>query len=169
MFPHVMKSWRKKFAACASATALSAMGLAAAVQAAEPDASVDAIKTATPIKHVIIIVGENRSFDHVFATYVPKNRGKFETSCPRKSSTPMALPGRGLPRRISTRSPQRRMTDTFSAARISRTRRSIARCPHLMSAASVRSLLMRPFLASRAAIPAWRRQINFCLPPAARA
>jgi phospholipase C len=25
----------------------------------------DALKTATPIKHVIIIVGENRSFDHL--------------------------------------------------------------------------------------------------------
>jgi phospholipase C len=29
-------------------------------------------QTATPIKHVIVIIGENRSFDHVFATYVPK-------------------------------------------------------------------------------------------------
>jgi phospholipase C len=29
--------------------------------------------TTTPIKHVIIIVGENRSFDHVFATYKPKH------------------------------------------------------------------------------------------------
>lgn len=29
-------------------------------------------ETATPIKHVIVIVGENRSFDHLFATYVPK-------------------------------------------------------------------------------------------------
>jgi len=29
--------------------------------------------TATPIKHVIVIIGENRSFDHVFATYVPKS------------------------------------------------------------------------------------------------
>jgi phospholipase C len=28
--------------------------------------------TATPIKHVIVIIGENRSFDHVFATYLPK-------------------------------------------------------------------------------------------------
>ena len=28
--------------------------------------------TVTPIKHVIVIVGENRSFDHLFATYVPK-------------------------------------------------------------------------------------------------
>jgi phospholipase C len=29
--------------------------------------------TQTPIKHVIVIIGENRSFDHVFATYVPKH------------------------------------------------------------------------------------------------
>src|SRR5260370_6862967 len=26
----------------------------------------------SPIKHVIVIVGENRSFDHIFATYKPK-------------------------------------------------------------------------------------------------
>lgn len=30
--------------------------------------------TATPIKHVIVLIGENRTFDHVFATYVPKSR-----------------------------------------------------------------------------------------------
>jgi phospholipase C len=29
--------------------------------------------TTTPIKHVIVIIGENHSFDNVFATYVPKN------------------------------------------------------------------------------------------------
>jgi phospholipase C len=29
-------------------------------------------ETQSPIKHVIVIIGENRSFDHVFATYVPK-------------------------------------------------------------------------------------------------
>ncbi|HEX4049671.1 MAG TPA: alkaline phosphatase family protein [Steroidobacteraceae bacterium] len=29
-------------------------------------------ETVTPIKHVIVIIGENRSFDHVFATYVPQ-------------------------------------------------------------------------------------------------
>ncbi len=28
--------------------------------------------TVTPIKHVIIIIGENRTFDHTFATYKPK-------------------------------------------------------------------------------------------------
>ena len=29
-------------------------------------------KTTSPIKHVIVIIGENRTFDHVFATYTPK-------------------------------------------------------------------------------------------------
>jgi phospholipase C len=28
--------------------------------------------TTTPIKHVIVIIGENRTFDHVYATYKPK-------------------------------------------------------------------------------------------------
>jgi phospholipase C len=31
----------------------------------------DSSQTTSPIKHVIIIIGENRSFDHVFATYEP--------------------------------------------------------------------------------------------------
>jgi len=31
-------------------------------------------ETRTPIKHVIVIIGENRTFDHIFATYVPKSR-----------------------------------------------------------------------------------------------
>ena len=30
-------------------------------------------QTRTPIKHVIVLIGENRTFDHLFATYVPKS------------------------------------------------------------------------------------------------
>ena len=30
-------------------------------------------KTASPIKHVVVIIGENRTFDHVFATYQPRH------------------------------------------------------------------------------------------------
>src|SRR5215831_8945387 len=33
----------------------------------------DQISTATPIKHVIVLIGENRTFDHVYGTYVPKH------------------------------------------------------------------------------------------------
>ncbi len=47
-----------------------ALALAAAAHAA-PLQPEDAA-TATPIKHVIVIIGENRSFDHLFATYQPR-------------------------------------------------------------------------------------------------
>jgi phospholipase C len=30
-------------------------------------------QTVTPIKHVIVIIGENRSFDHIFAAYTPQS------------------------------------------------------------------------------------------------
>jgi phospholipase C len=47
--------------------------------------------TLTPIKHLIIIIGENRSFDHVFATYKPVNKGEKVLNLLRKeSSMPMA-------------------------------------------------------------------------------
>jgi phospholipase C len=32
--------------------------------------------TTTPIKHVIVIIGENRTFDHLFATYQPVNKNE---------------------------------------------------------------------------------------------
>jgi phospholipase C len=32
--------------------------------------------TTSPIKHVIVIIGENRTFDHLFATYVPPDPGQ---------------------------------------------------------------------------------------------
>ncbi len=48
--------------------------LAGVAAAGNPSSFADN-NTATPIKHVIVIIGENRSFDHVFATYVPKQPG----------------------------------------------------------------------------------------------
>ena len=38
----------------------------------------DQPRTRTPIKHVIVIIGENRSFDHIFATYAPKDGQKID-------------------------------------------------------------------------------------------
>ncbi len=35
-------------------------------------------RTRTPIKHVLVIIGENRSFDHVFATYKPKGGQRID-------------------------------------------------------------------------------------------
>jgi phospholipase C len=63
----------RRTATCLALLASSAFVCAASSYAADPDKSVDKIPTASPIKHVIIIVGENRSFDHLFATYVPNH------------------------------------------------------------------------------------------------
>jgi phospholipase C len=43
--------------------------LAVSLQAKEKEGT----HTKSPIKHVIVLIGENRTFDHVFATYVPKS------------------------------------------------------------------------------------------------
>jgi phospholipase C len=56
------------------AVGASLVALIANLGAPLPAAAQDAIKTPTvsPIKHVIVIIGENRTFDHVFATYKPR-------------------------------------------------------------------------------------------------
>jgi phospholipase C len=49
--------------------------------------------TASPIKHVIVIVGENRSFDHLFATYVPKPGGTVNNLLSEGVVNPNGAPG----------------------------------------------------------------------------
>ena len=41
--------------------------------AVDPDKSADRVSTATPIKHVIVVLAENSSFDHVFGTFRPRD------------------------------------------------------------------------------------------------
>ena len=65
------RRWRE-LALSLPVSALLAFGTATSGHAADPDS----VPTASPIKHVVIIVGENRSFDHLFATYVPKTHGE---------------------------------------------------------------------------------------------
>ena len=53
------------FSGKAASTSVSA-------QTSTSASGVDQIVTTTPIKHIIYIVGENRSFDNIYATYQPK-------------------------------------------------------------------------------------------------
>jgi len=50
-------------------------------------------KTTSPIKHVIIIVGENRTFDHVFATYKPTHGQTVDNLLSRKIIKADGTPG----------------------------------------------------------------------------
>ena len=68
-------------AICAMAINSMAPITAAAQAVAETDAAAAPSgandgNTTTPIKHVIVIIGENRTFDHLFATYQPVNNGE---------------------------------------------------------------------------------------------
>lgn len=64
------KCWRGAQLACAS-VAVFQLTFAAPLMASAKAAEVAEGATDSPIKHVIVIVGENRSFDHLFATYEP--------------------------------------------------------------------------------------------------
>jgi hypothetical protein len=56
------RKWQAKATACLLMIAISLFGFGAPARAGDDqDNECDAIKTATPIKHVVIIVGENRS------------------------------------------------------------------------------------------------------------
>ena len=63
--------------------------------------------TASPIRHVIVIVGENRSFDHVFATYVPRAGQHVSNLLSRGIVNSDGTPGRN-----HAASAQRAATDT---------------------------------------------------------
>jgi phospholipase C len=53
-----------------------------------PVATAATVKTATPIKHIVIIFGENRSFDHYFGTYPSALNPKGEPQFHALSNTP---------------------------------------------------------------------------------
>ena len=56
-----------------AAVAVFQFTVGASLVSAAPPQEARSNETRTPIKHVIVIIGENRSFDHVFAAYVPKH------------------------------------------------------------------------------------------------
>ena len=72
MFQDVVSKYLRRLRlACIGVTVfqLSLGGALAPSAFAQEESSKSAV---TPIKHVIVIVGENRTFDHLFATYKPK-------------------------------------------------------------------------------------------------
>ncbi len=74
----IWKRWRAKAVCCTSILALCGFGYGATVHAASSPSTdaAAAFKTTSPIKHVIILIGENRSFDHYFGVYKPKGPGQ---------------------------------------------------------------------------------------------
>jgi phospholipase C len=66
--------------------------------------------TATPIRHVIVIIGENHSFGNVFATYQPPHGQHIGNLLSEWIVTRGGDPARSSPRRPSSRPPTQRST-----------------------------------------------------------
>src|SRR5205823_3219247 len=58
---------------CLCLTTAVGAGLSAVAFCDSALADDDSVKTDTPIKHVIVFIGENRTFDNIYATYQPKS------------------------------------------------------------------------------------------------
>jgi phospholipase C len=71
MLPRTLRGPWRRTAVGVTSIALMSCGLAAAEDHDADDAH--RMKTATPIKHVIVLIGENWSFDSIYATYKPKH------------------------------------------------------------------------------------------------
>ena len=72
--------WKRHALVQACVFALVAQSITPAFGATQDNSA----NTQTPIKHVIVIIGENRTFDHIFATYTPK-RGEHVSNLLSKS------------------------------------------------------------------------------------
>jgi hypothetical protein len=75
MLPGILNRnrWQRRAAAGTVLGALMSGGLAAAADAAHR------VTTDTPINHLIVFIGENRTFDHIFATYQPSKVNRSPT------------------------------------------------------------------------------------------
>jgi phospholipase C len=63
-------TWRHRVVVCASLAAMILLPLSTPAQPGNGGDDNNKPKTATPVQHLIVLIGENRSFDNLFATYV---------------------------------------------------------------------------------------------------
>jgi len=116
-----MRNWRKKPFAVAALTVLvsgpaGTPSIVTASGGARADHDRDGDRTATPIKHVIVIIGENRTFDNVYGTYVPRRGQHVSNLLSRGIVNGDGSPGpessRARQFRLSTINPVRYFIDT---------------------------------------------------------
>src|SRR5260370_2426552 len=75
------------------AIALLGMGIARSASSADPSAATGRPTTASPIKHVIVVIGENQSFDHLYGTHVPPSGDSISNLLVKGIVRPDGAPG----------------------------------------------------------------------------
>ena len=122
-------------ACAAAALALFACGGSDDPTSTPAVSSQDALQTATPIKHVVVIYGENISFDHYFGTYPNATNPSGEPAFTAKSGTPTP---NGLTGTLLTANPNftntANGTDAANPFRLDRTQAATADQNHAYTA-----------------------------------
>ena len=74
MSPGIMNRnrWQRRAAVGTVFGAILSCSFAVTGATADKDDAAHHVKTDTPIKHLIVLIGENHTFDNIFATYQPK-------------------------------------------------------------------------------------------------
>src|SRR6202046_5301343 len=75
----ILNRWRLRAACSVSIVALSVFGYAVSAHSEKTpkdNSAAAQVDTKSPIKHVIILIGENRGLDHTFGVYNPKGKGE---------------------------------------------------------------------------------------------
>jgi len=92
-----MSNSRLRRTTIASVVSLAVLALGASYSArADDDQGKVHGQTVTPIKHVIVLIGENRTFDHLFATYVPKSGDSVSNLLSKKIINADGSPGKNF-------------------------------------------------------------------------
>src|ERR1700757_4111545 len=76
---NLKRTWRATTALCVASTMVITNMAYAAGPGASPANGTDSaakLATASPVKHVIVLIGENRGLDHTFGIYKPKGKGE---------------------------------------------------------------------------------------------
>jgi phospholipase C len=67
------RTWRERALVSVLLVSLTSFTTPVSAQNVSADKKAHQPSTETPIKHVIVLIGENRTFDHLFATYEPRS------------------------------------------------------------------------------------------------
>jgi phospholipase C len=149
--------------AVAAVTMASVIASPVAQAFAQPfDSDQNRHDTATPIEHVIVIIGENRSFDHVFATYKPKHGETVNNLLSEGIVNADGTPG---PNFAKAKQFQASEPGAYTISPTSKTPYSVLPPPSTDGAPSKASDTNPPAFATVAGVTAVEEQIHDGLPP----
>src|SRR5690349_20418956 len=143
MVSNLARRRARRRVAVLSAVAVSGVAAAMPVHSADPDSATDQLITATPIKHVIVVIGENRTFDHIYGTYVPKSRDSILNLLSEGIVSPDGSPGPNFA--VAKQYTTSGQTSYFIVDNSSKTPYATLPAPTLGGAPNVASMTSPPF------------------------